>query len=62
MIKYRINWILDKPTDDGTSLRMRVKWNSSKNIVTFTIPYRVDVDKWSPDAQRCMARSFHTSK
>lgn len=62
MIKYRINWILDKPTDDGTSLRMRVKWNSSKNIVTFTLPYRVDVDKWSPDAQRCMARSFHTTK
>jgi integrase len=41
---------------------MRVKWNSSKSIVTFTLPYRVDIDKWSPDAQRCMARSFHTSR
>lgn len=61
MIKYRINWILDKATEDGTSLRMRVKWNNSRSIITFTLPYRVDTNKWSSDAQRCMARSFHTS-
>jgi integrase len=62
MIKYRINWILDKPTDDGISLRMRVKWNNSKSIVSFSLPYRVDAEKWSSEAQRCFAKSFHTSK
>lgn len=54
--------MLDKPTEDGYSLRMRVKWNNSKNIVSFSLPYRVDAEKWSSEAQRCFAKSFHTSK
>ena len=62
MINYRINWVLDRQTNDGTYLRMRVKWNNSKNIVSFTLPYRVDPEKWSSDAQRCLPRSFHTAR
>ena len=30
MINYRINWVLDRQTFDGTYFRMRVKWNNSK--------------------------------
>lgn len=62
MLNYRINWVLDRKTNDGTYLRMRVKWNNSKNIVSFTLPYRIDPEKWAADAQRCIPRSFHTAR
>jgi integrase len=38
---------------------MRIKWNSSKNIVAFNVGYRVDVEKWSVETQRCKNNTTH---
>lgn len=61
MIVYRTNWIIDKPSSaDGLcSLRMRVKWCKSRNILTFALPFKVDGDKWIQSAQRLKPNSFH---
>jgi integrase len=44
----------DKP---DAKLRLRVRWNN--NAASFNVGYRVDIDKWSNEAQRCKANSFH---
>lgn len=61
MIVYRTNWIIDKPSSaDGLcSLRLRVKWCKSRNILTFALPFKVDGDKWIQSAQRLKPNSFH---
>lgn len=59
-IKYTCHFLLDK--EDGkvdAKLRCRVKWDHNKNIVSFYPGYRVDVDKWVPEAQRCRNNTTH---
>lgn len=59
MILYRTNWIVDKPKDGLCSLRLRVKWCRSKNILTFALPFKVDGSKWVQSAQRLKPNSYH---
>lgn len=47
-----------KGTDEGR-LRCRVKWDGSRNIVAFSVGYKVSIARWDADAQRCVPRSFH---
>jgi integrase len=51
-----------KPDAKLRFLRFRVKWGSSKNIVSFNVGYRVDADKWSFEAQRCKSNTTHGKK
>lgn len=55
--------MLDKEGDksDG-KLRYRIKWNDNKNIVAFNVGYRVDIDKWSKETQRCKNNTTHGKK
>jgi integrase len=41
-------------------LRYRIKWEG--NTVAFNVGYRVDVDKWAKDAQRCKMNTTHGKK
>lgn len=61
MILYRTNWIVDKPSakDSLSSLRLRVKWCKSKNILTFALPFKVDATKWVQSAQRLKPNTTH---
>lgn len=61
MIKYHAQFLLDKEKDNPTAkLRYRIKWD--KNIVAFNVGYRIEIDKWSKDTQRCKINTSHGSK
>lgn len=40
-------------------LRLRIKWNESHDIVSLNVGYRVSLDRWDPDQQRCSKGSYH---
>ncbi len=41
-------------------LRLRIRFG--KNVVNFNVGYRVQLDKWSTDTQRCKAGTTHSKK
>ena len=60
MAKKITAFVLDRiPNTHEARVRMRVKWEGSRNIVALNVGYRVNVGRWDPDAQRCAPRSFH---
>jgi len=62
-IKRVCQFLLDKePGKTDAKLRYRIKWNNNKNIVAFNAGYRVDIDKWSIDTQRCKNNTTHGNK
>ena len=54
-------FLVDKEKDkpDG-KLRYRIRWG--KNIVAFNVGFRIDLDKWSKDTQRCKNNTTHGKK
>ncbi len=61
MIKRNCIFLLDKEKDKpDAKLRYRIKWNG--NTVAFNVGFRVDIDKWSTDAQRCKNNTTHGKK
>lgn len=59
-MKYRIAFTLhSKAGSPVRYLECRLKWESSHRIVSLSMGYRIDPDKWSEEAQRCRAGSFH---
>lgn len=63
LIKRNYSFIVDKEKDseDG-KLRLRIKWDNNKNIVAFGVGYRVSLDKWSKETQRCKNNTTHGKK
>jgi integrase len=62
-IKRVCQFLLDKePDKPDAKLRYRIKWNDNKNIVAFNVGYRVDIEKWSIDTQRCKNNTTHGKK
>ena len=60
-IKYHAQFLLDREKDNPTAkLRYRIKWDG--NIVAFNLGYRVEVQKWSTETQRCKANTTHGHK
>ena len=60
MSKKITAFILDRvPNTNEARVRMRVKWEGSRNILALNVGYRVNVSRWDSEAQRCVARSFH---
>ena len=61
MIKYHAQFLLDKEKDNPTAkLRYRIKWSGF--IVAFNVGYRIEVDKWSKETQRCKINTTHGKK
>ncbi len=59
-IKRHCQFLLGKEKGATSGkLKYRIKWNSNTNIVDFNLGYRVEVDKWSAEAQRCKANTSH---
>ena len=60
-LKYHCQFLLDKEKyKTDARVRYRIKWQG--NIVAFNIGYRVDIDKWSEESQRCKANTTHGKK
>ncbi|SNV49974.1 site-specific tyrosine recombinase XerC [Chryseobacterium taklimakanense] len=60
-IKYHAQFLLDREKDNPTAkLRYRIKWDG--NIVAFNLGYRVEIQKWSKETQRCKANTTHGNK
>ena len=60
-IKYHAQFLLDREKDNPTAkLRYRIKWDG--NIVAFNLGYRVEIQKWSTEIQRCKANTTHGNK
>ena len=58
VVKYRAQFLLDKEKDSfSAKLRYRIKWG--KNIVAFSLGYRIGIDKWSLESQRCKNNTTH---
>jgi len=61
MIKYHAQFLLDKEKDNPTAkLRYRIKWSGF--IVAFNVGYRIEVNKWSKETQRCKINTTHGDK
>jgi len=59
--KYHCQFLLDKEKNKlDARIRYRIKWQG--NIIAFNIGYRVDIDKWSEESQRCKANTTHGKK
>ena len=62
-IKRTCQFLLDKERGkDDAKLRYRIKWNDNKNIVAFNVGFRVELDKWSKETQRCKNNTTHGKK
>lgn len=60
-VNYHSQFLLDKEKDNPTAkIRFRIKWD--KNIVAFNLGFRVDIEKWSLDTQRCKINTTHGDK
>lgn len=60
-IKRKCQFLLDKePGKPDAKLRYRVKYDG--HIVAFSVGYRVNIDKWSTDAQRCRPNTTNRKK
>ena len=63
MIKHITAFVLDRvPDSDEARVRLRVKWEGSRCIVALNVGCRVNVSRWDPEEQRCVARSFHGAR
>jgi len=59
-IKRLLNFIPEKDKiSDTEKVRFRVKWNNSKNILSFGMGVRVESNKWSYETQRCKNNTTH---
>ena len=59
-IRRHCQFLLDKEKDKpDAKLRYRIKWNNNRYIVAFNVGYRIDIDKWSTDTQRCKNNTTH---
>ncbi|MDF1561390.1 MAG: site-specific integrase, partial [Bacteroidales bacterium] len=57
-IKRHSQFLLDKEKEKpDAKLRYRIRWNG--NTVAFNVGYRVAIDKWSLETQRCKNGTSH---
>ncbi len=57
-IKFHTQFLLDKEKGKSSAkLRFRIKWDG--NIVAFNVGYRVNIEKWNIESQRCKANTTH---
>jgi len=60
-IKYNVLFFFDKVKDSNEGLlRVRIKWD--KNKISFSLGYRVELNKWEAETQRCKKGTTHGKK
>ena len=62
-IKYRVLFALHRHDRElDPQLQCRIKWGSSRFIVTVNTGYRVNPERWDAEQQRCVPGSFHGAR
>lgn len=62
-LRYRVLFALHRHDRElDPQLQCRVKWGSSRFIVTVNTGYRVNPERWDAAAQRCVSGSFHGAR
>jgi len=62
-IKYRVLFCLHRHDREmDPQLQCRIKWGSSRFVVTVNTGYRVNPERWDPERQRCSPGSFHGAR
>lgn len=60
-IHYNAHFLLDKEKDKADArLRLRIRFRGQN--VAFSVGFRINPERWSLEAQRCTAGSFHGKK
>ena len=60
MIKKITAFLLDRVAGTNEArVRCRVKWEGCRQSVAVSIGYRVNVERWDMESQRCVPRSYH---
>lgn len=62
-IKHRVAFVLHRHDRElDPQLQCRIKWGSSRFIVTVNTGYRVNPERWDSEQQRCSPGSFHGAR
>ena len=62
-IKHRVLFVLHRHDREmDPQLQCRIKWGSSRFIVTVNTGYRVNPERWDAEQQRCTPGSFHGAR
>lgn len=62
-IKYKVLFCLHRHDRElDPQLQCRIKWGSSRFIVTVNTGYRVNPERWDSEQQRCSPGSFHGAR
>ena len=60
MAKHITAFLLDRVAGtDEARVRCRVKWEGCRQVAAVSVGYRVNVNRWDMEKQRCVARSYH---
>lgn len=61
IIKRLCHFLLDREKDKpDAKLRYHIKWDGKQ--LAFSVGYRVNIDRWNTETQRCVANSSHGKK
>ena len=61
MAKHITAFLLDRVAGtDEARVRCRVKWEGCRQVAAVSVGYRVNVNRWDMEKQRCVARSYHS--
>lgn len=62
-VKYKVLFCLHRHDRElDPQLQCRIKWGSSRFIVTVNTGYRVNPERWDSEQQRCAPGSFHGAR
>ena len=62
-VKYKVLFCLHRHDRElDPQLQCRIKWGSSRFIVTVNTGYRVNPERWDSEQQRCSPGSFHGAR
>ena len=62
-VKHRVLFCLHRHDRElDPQLQCRIKWGSSRFVVTVNTGYRVNPERWDAEQQRCVPGSFHGAR
>lgn len=61
LIARKVLFFLDRhKSEEYGLLRCRIRWNHNRLVLTYNVGYRVTPSKWDQEAQRCLAKTYHS--
>lgn len=61
LIPRKVLFFLDRnKAEDLGFLRVRVRWNHNRLVLTYNVGYTVNISKWDQAAQCCLPKTYHS--